>query len=159
MVCRIVSVLKMNINQNDLKVWLIILGVLIVMYGGLTWLTAPQPNPPIIREPNWDSPQTRELAVRACFDCHSNETTWPWYSYLPPISWYIEHSVGEGRETFNFSDWGNVRGEARGGSELTETIMEGRMPPGAYLMIHSNARLTAAEKQALIDGLTATLKR
>ena len=63
-------------------------------------------NPPVAAEPNWDSPQTRELAQRACFDCHSNETTWPWYSNVAPVSWLVQHDVDEGREYLNFSRWG-----------------------------------------------------
>ena len=47
-------------------------------------------NPPLNAEPAWDNPRTQELTVRACFDCHSNETVWPWYSYIAPISWLIE---------------------------------------------------------------------
>src|SRR5690348_18457917 len=62
-------------------------------------------NPPVAQEPTWDSPQTRDLAVRACFDCHSNETVWPWYSNIAPLSWLIQHDVDEGRQNLNFSDW------------------------------------------------------
>ena len=58
-------------------------------------------NPPVIAEPAWDSPQTRALFFRACADCHSNETTWPWYSTIAPASWLITRDVMEGRATFN----------------------------------------------------------
>jgi hypothetical protein len=58
-------------------------------------------NPPVIEEPVWDSAQTRDLAVRACFDCHSNETVWPWYSNVAPLSWLVQSDVEEGRETLN----------------------------------------------------------
>ena len=54
-------------------------------------------NPPVISEPHWDSPQTRELAVDACFDCHSNETNWPWYSNIAPVSWMVQRHTDEGR--------------------------------------------------------------
>jgi hypothetical protein len=55
-------------------------------------------NPPVVSEPAWDSPRARELAVRACFDCHSNETVWPWYSNIAPVSWLIQSDVaGAGR--------------------------------------------------------------
>lgn len=50
-------------------------------------------NPPLNAEPAWDNPRTQELTVRACFDCRSNETVWPWYSYIAPISWLIERDV------------------------------------------------------------------
>jgi hypothetical protein len=53
-------------------------------------------NPPVRIEPRWDRARTRELAVRACFDCHSNQTRWPWYSHVAPISWLVQHDVEEG---------------------------------------------------------------
>src|SRR5215216_1353338 len=62
-------------------------------------------NPPTTREPAWDDPTTRALAVRACFDCHSNETRWPWYSYVAPVSWLTQRDVDEGRRELNFSEW------------------------------------------------------
>ncbi len=113
-------------------------------------------NPPITGEPNWDSPQTRELAQRACFDCHSNETVWPWYSNIAPISWLTQHDTEEGREHLNFSTWNNG-GQGHEPEEAMETIAEGEMPMPVYLITHPEARLTAAEKQALIDGLRATI--
>jgi hypothetical protein len=112
-------------------------------------------NPPVVSEPKWDSPQTRQLAARACFDCHSNETVWPWYTNIAPASWLVQYDVDEGREKFNFSDWlGYPLKEA---DEFAEVIQEGEMPPAQYLLIHSEARLTDAEKAQLIAGLNATL--
>ncbi|HZY42825.1 MAG TPA: heme-binding domain-containing protein [Anaerolineae bacterium] len=69
-----------------------------------------QTNPPVVAEPNWDNPQTRALAQRACFDCHSNETVWPWYSRIAPPSWLITFDVFRGRRNLNFSEWGVARG-------------------------------------------------
>jgi hypothetical protein len=109
-------------------------------------------NPPVVQEPNWDSPETRALAVRACYDCHSNESVWPWYSNVAPISWLVQRDVDEGRQHLNFSEWGSGR-EAERERELVEVVSEGEMPPAIYLLQHSNARLTDAEKQQLIDGL------
>lgn len=60
-------------------------------------------NPPVTREVQWDSTQIRALAQRACFDCHSNETVWPWYSYIAPISLRVADHVQEGRQKLNFS--------------------------------------------------------
>lgn len=115
-------------------------------------------NPPVTGEPNWDSPQTRDLAQRACFDCHSNETVWPWYSNVAPISWLVQHDTEDGRESLNFSTWGHG-GEGDELDEISEVIAEGEMPPAVYLMTHPEAKLTAAEKQALMDGLEATVRR
>ena len=108
-------------------------------------------NPPVVSEPTWDSPQTRDLAERACFDCHSNETVWPWYSNVAPISWLVQHDVEEGREKLNFSTWAQGGGEEA--DEMTEVIAEGEMPMPIFLLTHAEARLTAAEKQALMNGL------
>ena len=111
-------------------------------------------NPPVIREPNWSSPQAREVAQAACFDCHSNETVWPWYSNVAPMSWLIQHDVDEGREYLNFSEWGSNR-EGEESEELHEVIQEGEMPPVQYLLLHGEARLTETEKDQLINGLIA----
>ena len=69
-------------------------------------------NPPARREPAWDSPQTRSLAARACFDCHSNETVWPWYSNVAPFSWLVQRDVDKGRKDLNFSEWDRAQEEA-----------------------------------------------
>jgi len=107
-------------------------------------------NPAIIKEIPWNSPQTRELAVRACYDCHSNETVWPWYSNIAPFSWLIQHDVEEGRGELNFSDWDRFQRKA---GEAAREIQSGRMPKSIYLPLHPDANLSAAEKQQLIDGL------
>ena len=109
-------------------------------------------NPPVMAEPAWDSPATRQLAVRACYDCHSNETAWPWYTNVAPISWLVQRDVDEGREELNYSEWGI----GQEGDESAETVQDGSMPPWFYLPLHPAARLSAAEKQALVQGLIAT---
>jgi len=111
-------------------------------------------NPAVVAEPQWDSPQTRELAARACFDCHSNETRWPWYSNVAPISWLIQRDVNEGRSHLNFSEWNRTQ---RAAHEVGEVVSEGEMPPWFYLPMHPSARLSPAEKQALVTGLQQTL--
>lgn len=115
-------------------------------------------NPLVIQEPQWDSAETRALAERACFDCHSNETQWPWYSNVAPISWLVQHDVEEGRQTLNFSTWGNSN-NSRATRELAEVIREGEMPMPVFLVMHPEARLTQAEKEALIRGLVATAQQ
>jgi hypothetical protein len=114
-------------------------------------------NPPVVSEPNWDSQQTRELAKRACFDCHSNESVWPWYSKIAPVSWLVARDVYEGRQRLNFSDWQNSY--LRDAGEIASVINEGEMPPFQYLPMHPSARLSTAEKTQLINGLESTLNR
>ena len=110
-------------------------------------------NPPVVAEPAWDSPQTRTAAVSACFDCHSNETEWPWYSNVAPFSWVLQRHVDEGREVLNFSEWGVGEQETE---EIVESVESGDMPPFEYGLLHPSARLSAAELQTFIDGLIAT---
>ena len=110
-------------------------------------------NPPVLKEPTWDRPETRLLAQRACFDCHSNETFWPWYSNIAPISWLAQRDVDDGRRHLNFSEWGVGRREVR---EVGETILEGKMPPSYYVLLHPQAKLSAQEQNALINGLIAS---
>ena len=112
-------------------------------------------NPPVTLEPKWDSAQTRALAVRTCFDCHSNQTTWPWYSNVAPMSWLVQRDVDGGRSAFNFSEWN--RPQDVGTNDLAEAIRGGSMPPWFYVVLHSNAKLSQSEKDALIRGLNATL--
>ena len=110
-------------------------------------------NPPITGEPAWDSPQTRAMAVASCFDCHSNETEWPWYSNVAPVSWLLQRHVDEGREDLNFSEWGSGDQEA---DEIVESVRDGDMPTWDYALIHPDARFSDAQMQAFIAGLTAT---
>jgi hypothetical protein len=111
-------------------------------------------NPEVIAEPMWDSLRTQALFERACNDCHSHETKWPWYSNIAPVSWLVQHDVEEGREHFNVSAWGAQ--DRNEGDEAAETVREGEMPMWIYLPTHPEARLNASEKQSLIDGLVAT---
>jgi hypothetical protein len=110
-------------------------------------------NPPGTGEPQWSSPRVRELAKRACFDCHSNETVWPWYSHVAPMSWLVQRDVDEGRHHLNFSNYATDDGDA---DDAAKMVTRDEMPPWFYLPLHSEARLDAAEKQELIAGLRAT---
>jgi hypothetical protein len=110
-------------------------------------------NPPVLAEPEWDSPETRELFYRTCGNCHSHETVWPAYSHLAPISWLVQYDVDEARSEFNVSRWGEGKQEA---DEAASALREGEMPPWIYLPTHSEARLSEADKARLIRGLIAT---
>jgi hypothetical protein len=112
-------------------------------------------NPPITGEPQWSSPRTRELMVRACFGCHSNEVEYPSYASVAPISWVVEAHIVEGREKVNYSEFDQRQGDA---DETIETIEEGSMPPAYYTRFgrHPEANLTSAELEELIEGLRLT---
>jgi mono/diheme cytochrome c family protein len=111
-------------------------------------------NPPITTEPAWDSPATRVLARRACFDCHSNETEWPAYARIAPASWLIQRDVDEGRAALNFSEWHRAQKEAH---EAAEKVAERDMPLQAYALMHAHARLSDADRDQLARGLAKTL--
>jgi cytochrome c551/c552 len=141
--------------KKILKLFVIIMVVGLVVLALSQLIVAPlKTNPPIVSEPKWDSPQTHALVKRACFDCHSNETVWPWYSNVPPISWLVISDTVRGRARMNFSEWGQGR---VGAGEIREVIQGGEMPPAIYLPMHPNARLSDLEKQQLINGLSLSL--
>ena len=108
-------------------------------------------NPPITYTIPWDSPQTEQLARAACFDCHSNETRYPWYSSIAPVSWLVNHDINEGRRKMNFSTNTHLFSD-----DMEKQISTGEMPKSFYLPLHPEANLTAEQKKQLIDGLIAT---
>lgn len=112
-------------------------------------------NPPVTGEPQWASAETRDLAVRACYDCHSNETKYPWYSNVAPVSWLTQNHIDEGRSKLNFSEFTTNPGDAH---EAVEVIQNGEMPPNYYTWfgLHSTSKLTDDERLQLIAGLKAT---
>ena len=168
-----------------IKIAGVIIGIILVGFIAIQFIPVNRTNPPVAQEPNWDSPQTRALAERACFDCHSNETKWPWYSKVAPVSWIVADHVHEGRAALNLSEWsvtagelneahgeeeeneGTERGEGETGEgreqneveEITEVIEEGEMPLWQYLVIHPEASLTPNETKALITGLQVTFNQ
>jgi hypothetical protein len=97
------------------------------------------------------SPEVKAILRRACYDCHSNETTWPWYSRIAPISWLIARDVREGRAELNFSAWNQYDTQKRVKKlkESWEQIIEGEMPPWFYLPVHRDARLSADDRVVL----------
>ncbi len=135
-----------------------IIGIIVVLTLG-AW--ALETNPPVKQEPPWDSPQTKALAQRACYDCHSNETVWNAYTKLPIGSWLAVFDTVRGRRHLNFSEWGTmpVGGDnGQGISDVVNVINDGSMPPGIYTLMHPAAVLTAQEKQQLIQGFQNSLK-
>jgi Haem-binding domain len=107
-------------------------------------------NPPVESQIH-AAPEVDRLLRRACYDCHSNETVWPWYSRVAPVSWVVAHDVNEGREHLNFSTWGRLTSEKQVEAvrKIWEEVSEGAMPPLIYLPAHPRARLTDQDKAAL----------
>ncbi len=122
----------------------VVVALLVVVQG--IALALPRGNPPVVAEPPWDSPETRELFMRACGDCHSNQTNWRWYTYIAPAAFLAYRDVVEGRQKCNVAEWG-VGGEAEC-DESVEQIQEGKMPPWFYLSLHPEANLSARKSNA-----------
>jgi hypothetical protein len=98
-----------------------------------------------------------EILRRACYDCHSNETRWPWYSRVAPISWIVARHVARGRQELNFSDWHGYLPRTRQ-HKLQWTgraLRDERMPPWWYRMVHREARLSEADRATLTDWIEA----
>jgi hypothetical protein len=140
-------------QPHRLRTWLVRIGLgllalfvvlQLVPYG---WTHS---NPTVTADAPWPTPESEALARAACYDCHSNETDWPVYSYVAPVSWLVRRDVDNGRDELNFSTWDRDDGEA---DDAAETLEEGSMPPRQYTAIHRDADLSAAEKQELIVAL------
>ena len=110
-------------------------------------------NPPVMKEPRWDSPATRTVFFRVCGNCHSNETKWPWYASIAPVSWLIQSDVDEGRSNVNVSEWGRPKNK---GDKAAGEVREDDMPPWYYRPLHPEAALSGDERSAFIRGLTKT---
>jgi hypothetical protein len=96
-----------------------------------------------------DMPQDVQAVLkRACYDCHSSDTVWPWYSQVAPVSWYIAHDVKVARRHINFEDWEAQVSPSEGREHLglaCKLMREGKMPPEDYLFMHKNASVSTAD--------------
>jgi len=131
---------------------IVVIGFIAVQFVGNFIPLFARTNPPVTYQINWDSPETERLMRTACFDCHSNETVWPWYANIAPVSWLVAKDVNEARREMNLS---TGRGEIKA-EEMIEQIERGDMPLPIYLIMHPEANLTAEQKQMLIAGIEAT---
>ena len=114
-------------------------------------------NPPV----GFDMPApsaVKSILKRSCYDCHSHETTWPWYGYVAPASWLLAYNVAEARSELNLSTWKAYRPDKRRRllRDALEEIEEASMPPWEYLLMHGEARLSEKEREILRDWIVAT---
>ncbi|HEX4805342.1 MAG TPA: heme-binding domain-containing protein [Conexibacter sp.] len=111
-------------------------------------------NPPVRSQPRWDGARTQALFAQACGACHSNLTTWPWYSDVAPVSWLVQHDVEDGRGRLNVSEW---RQQPQPPAQrIADVVRSGTMPPLQYKLIHAEARLSSAQRAELAAGLLRT---
>ena len=144
--------MRKNLSRRE---WGLLGAALAVLFGVAQLLPvgAPRTNPAVVAEPAWSSPRVRTLFFRACGDCHSNQTVWPWYSGVAPASSLVAHDVAGGRRNLNVSEWTRPQ---KHGKEAAKDLREGEMPLPVYLAAHPQARLSASDKAELIAGLEAT---
>jgi hypothetical protein len=103
----------------------------------------------------------QSIFKRSCYDCHSDHTVWPWYSSVAPVSWLVSDDVTKGKKKMNFSEWGKLsdaKQEARL-NEICEQTRADEMPLPNYLIIHSEAKLSIADKDALCKWVELELQR
>lgn len=136
-----------------MKRW--ILRVVLVLAGlfvAIQLVPAGRTNPPATKPLVAPQP-VMDILKRSCFDCHSNESRWPWYAYVAPVSWLVVHDVDEGRRELNFSHWGDLSQKQResAASEVIEESEDGKMPLEIYLKMHPEARLSEADLDVLAD--------
>jgi hypothetical protein len=102
------------------------------------------------------SPEVAAIVKRACYDCHSNTTVWPWYSLIAPVSWLVADDVKEGRAHMNFSEWGLLGPDkaTRRLQDACDEVKGGGMPLWQYRLIHPEARLNDEDVKAICNAST-----
>jgi Haem-binding domain len=134
-----------------MRKWIAVSGlVLLVALIAIQFVPVETSNPPVTGDVPTSAP-VKAVLRRACYDCHSNETQWPWYSRLAPVSWLLARDVREGRAELNFSTWNqySTQQQAKKLKESWEQVAEGEMPPWIYRPVHRDARLSAEDRALL----------
>lgn len=95
----------------------------------------------------------KDILRRSCYDCHSHETSWPWYSRVAPFSWWLAEHVAEGRADLNFSQWPLFDIEARELMlrDIEKQLVDGTMPLRSYVLGHREARLSDRDREVLLE--------
>ena len=137
--------------------------VLVVLLVGFALLQLANPSrtsPPVEQDfiATAKPPASVAAAIRAaCYDCHSSETIWPWYSRIAPVSWLIASDVNEGRDHLDLSDWPTESADvAKKLDRINEVLGYREMPPKKYTLIHAAARLTETQRKEIMDWTDAT---
>jgi hypothetical protein len=121
--------------------------IVVIVLIAIQFIPVERTNPIVISD--IDAPSgVKAILKKSCYDCHSNETEWLWYSYVAPVSWLVINHVNEGRENLNFSEWGDLERtkQAKMREEIWEEIREEQMPLWQYRILHPQAKLTDQEK-------------
>ncbi len=146
--------------KKALKIILLVISVFAV----IQLVPVDRTNPPVDRKINFvdvmqTPPNVSEILKNSCYDCHSNETEYPDYAYVAPISWSVKHHVNEGREHLNFSVWGSYNQYLKKSmlQKAADQVNDGKMPMPGYVVYHEEAKLSAAQRKLLTDYLQQIL--
>lgn len=146
-----------------MKKWKLILLAAAFVFAALQLFNPAHTNPPVKNDFLTAAlpPATVAASLRAaCYDCHSNETKWPWYSKIAPVSWLIASDVNEGRQHLNFSDWPTEPDRAAKKLDRMNEVVDYReMPPKKYTLIHTDARFTEAQRKEIMDWTDGAQKK
>lgn len=125
-------------------------GLVVVAFALAQLVPVERENPPVETEVPV-TPEARAVLTRACFDCHSNQVVWPWYSRVAPVSWLVAKDVREGRAELNYSTWSryDAKKQRKLLKETLKEVDEGEMPLWIYLVGHPEARISAADREVL----------
>ena len=130
--------------------------VAVAVFAGLQVIPVDRSNPPVeaartIFASEALPPKVEAVLRRSCQDCHSNQTQWPWYSYVAPMSWIVAHDVHAARRQMNLSEWASYSDKKRESrlNGICEQVVNGDMPEGKYALIHRRARVTEDERAAI----------
>lgn len=123
----------------------VILTLIVIIFIIIQFIPSDRTNPDTSPEQEIMVPdEVNNVLWESCYDCHSNETVWPFYSYIAPVSWFVINDVKEGREHMNFSTWEKMSysEQIEMKEELWEEVSEGEMPLSGYTILHPSAKLT-----------------
>src|SRR4051812_26909496 len=132
--------------------------VLLLLFAGAQVYRPDRTNPPVderrtMRANTQMTPEVAAVLRRSCNDCHSSETTWPWYSNVTPVSWFLKNHVDEGRRELSFSEWATYpkRKRERKLHEMCEQVEAGEMPLKSYLPLHPSAKLSDEDRRRICE--------
>jgi hypothetical protein len=140
--------------------------ILAILFVGSQFVRPAKTNPPIdegktLQATTQVPPAVARILDRACYDCHSSRTTWPWYTNIAPVSWFLVDHVNGGRKAMSFSEWATYPAQKIGRrlKGICKEVKSGDMPLSSYLILHPEAKLSEADKQVLCDWTSQEMAR
>jgi hypothetical protein len=139
---------------------------LAIIFAALQFVRPARTNPPVdeartILAHTRITPEVARILDRSCNDCHSNQTRWPWYSNVAPVSWFVVNHVNVGRREMNLSDWAQYSADDQQGflKKICREVKSGQMPLSSYLRLHGEAQLSDEDVRTLCDWASAESQR